>query len=162
MFTGNLNISKYEKNSSKYFKLLSYYLLFRNPTLREKTKYGDLLTIDLSYFTGQNDENVRYFRIFCLKPISDFEIMGNLFHFQFEKKIESNQSMKALDEELKETHVEILSRFYKLFEMIHQYAYDFKNYLDDLDDGRYIQNSIESVFLDMDGKQLLVSEFNLV
>ena len=66
--------------------------------------------------------------------------------------------MKALDEELKETHVEILSRFYKLFEMIHQYAYDFKNYLVDLDDGRYIQNSIESVFLDMDGKQLLVSE----
>ena len=158
MFTGDINISKCVQKSYKYFELLSYYLCFRNPTLREKTKYGDLLTIDLSYFTGQNDENVRYFRIFCLKPISDFEIMGNLFHFQFEKKIESNQSMKALDEELKETHVEILSRFYKLFEMIHQYAYDFKNYLDDLDDGRYIQNSIESVFLDMDGKQLLVSE----
>ena len=32
----------------------------------------------------------------------------------------------------------------------------------DLDDGRYIQNSIESVFLDMDGNQLLVSELNLV
>ena len=92
-----------------------------------------------------------------MKHISDFDLMDALFYFQFEKKIESNQAMKALDEELKETHVEILSRFYKLFEMIHQYAYDFKNYLSDLDDERYIQNSIESVFSDMDGKQLLVS-----
>ena len=49
----------------------------------------------------------------------------------------------------------MLSRFYKLFETVHGYAIDFKNYLNELEEGRYIQNSIETLFLDMDGKQLL-------
>ena len=60
-----------------------------------------------------------------------------------------------MDEELKVTHVEMLSRFYKLFETVHGYAIDFKNYLNELEEGRFIQNSIETLFLDMDGKQLL-------
>ena len=49
----------------------------------------------------------------------------------------------------------MLSRFYKLFETVHGYAIDFKNYLNELEEGRFIQNSIETLFLDMDGKQLL-------
>ena len=104
--------------------------VYKSPTVQEKSKYGELLSVDLSYFSGQNDET-------------------------FEKKIDGNQVLKGLDEELKETHVEILSRFYKLFETIHGYSIDFRNYLNDLDEGRFIQNSIETVFLDMDGKQLL-------
>ena len=65
-----------------------------------------------------------------------------------------------MDEELKVTHVEMLSRFYKLFETVHGYAIDFKSYLNELDEGRFIQNSIETLFLDMDGKQLLVRKFS--
>jgi hypothetical protein len=33
---------------------------------------------------------------------------------------------------------------------------DLLSYLQDLEDGRFIQSSLESVFLDEDGKQLLV------
>ena len=65
--------------------------------------------------------------------------------------------MKSADEELKESHVELLSRFYKLFESVHRYFIDLNSFLQDLDDGRFIQTSLESVFLDMDGKQLLVN-----
>ena len=78
------------------------------------------------------------------------------FSFQFEKKLEGNDALKSADEELKESHVELLSRFYKLFESVHRYFIDLNSYLQDLDDGRFIQTSLESVFLDMDGKQLLV------
>ena len=67
--------------------------------------------------------------------------------------------MKSADEELKESHVELLSRFYKLFESVHRYFIDLNSYLQDLDDGRFIQTSLESVFLDMDGKQLLVRNY---
>ena len=70
--------------------------------------------------------------------------------------MESNEALKNADEELKETHVELLARFYKLFESVHRYVTDLNGFLQDLDDGKFIQNSLESVFLDMDGKQLLV------
>ena len=104
--------------------------IYKDPSVQEKSKYGELLALDLSYFSGSNDEN-------------------------FEKNLEAKEALKSLDEELKETHVELLTRFYKLFENVHRYANDFIHYLNDLEEGRFIQNSLESVFLDSDGKQLL-------
>ena len=38
--------------------ILKTRFLFRNPTAQEKIKYGELLSLDLSYFSGQNDEFV--------------------------------------------------------------------------------------------------------
>ncbi len=64
--------------------------------------------------------------------------------------------MKSLDYELKDNHGELLSRFYKLFESVHRYVTDLQRYLKDLEEGQYIQISLESIFLDEDGKQLLV------
>ena len=110
------------------------------------------MTLDLSYFSGKNDELVSDFT-YSLEIYFDF--IHNL-SFQFEKKLEGNDALKSADEELKESHVELLSRFYKLFESVHRYFIDLNSYLQDLDDGRFIQTSLESVFLDMDGKQLLV------
>ena len=75
--------------------------------------------------------------------------------------MESKEALKSLDEELKETHVDLLTRFYKLFENIHRYANDFIHYLNELEEGRFIQNSLESVFLDSDGKQLLSEALHL-
>lgn len=104
--------------------------VYKNPNQQDKNKYGELLNLDLSYFSGQNDEH-------------------------FETKLESNEALKNADEELKETHVELLSRFYKLFESIHRYVTDLNAILQDLEEGRFIQNSLESIFLDVDGRQLL-------
>jgi WASH complex subunit strumpellin len=75
--------------------------------------------------------------------------------------LEGNDALKSADEELKESHVELLSRFYKLFESVHRYFIDLNSYLQDLEDGRFIQTSLESVFLDMDGKQLLCESLYL-
>ena len=72
--------------------------------------------------------------------------------------MEVNDNLRSADEELKESHVELLSRFYKLFESVHRYYIELNSFLQDLDDGRFIQTSLESVFQDMDGKQLLVSD----
>ena len=148
-------MSKY-KNLSFKSNFYPLFIWFRDPTQQERIKYGELLTLDLSYFSGKNDELVSDFTYIFFGDIFWFYNTIFLFTFQFEKKLEGNDALKSADEELKESHVELLSRFYKLFESVHRYFIDLNSYLQDLDDGRFIQTSLESVFLDMDGKQLLV------
>lgn len=109
-----------------------WFFQFRDPNPKDKLKYGELLNLDLSYFSGQNEE-------------------------VFQKRLETDENLKNCDEELKESHLEILSRFYKLFESIHRFVSDLNSFLQELDEGRFIQNSMETIFLDVDGRQLLVS-----
>ena len=52
--------------------------------------------------------------------------------------------------------MEILTRFYKVFESIHRYVTDLNKYLEDLEEGVYIQQTLENVLFNEDGKQLLV------
>lgn len=61
-----------------------------------------------------------------------------------------------MDKEIRENHLEILSRSYLAFESIHQYVSDLKYFVQELNDGMYIQQSVETVLQDEEGKQLLV------
>lgn len=72
-----------------------------------------------------------------------------------DSKIESNDVLRDLDEEFKCNHIEIIKRFYLAFESIHTYITDLNHYIDELEDGYYIHQSLENVFTDMEGKQLL-------
>ena len=67
-----------------------------------------------------------------------------------------------MDEELRTTYSEILSRFYLGFESVHKYITDLNSYVDELEDGTYIQQSIETVILNEEGKQLLVTYFGFI
>ena len=58
-----VEMSKY-KNSSFKSNFYPILIWFRDPTQQEKIKYGELLTLDLSYFSGKNDELVSYFYFF--------------------------------------------------------------------------------------------------
>lgn len=68
------------------------------------------------------------------------------------------QELQDRDEEFRENHLEIITRFYKAFESIHRYVIDLNRFLEDLEEGIYIQQTLENVLLNEDGKQLLVSE----
>ena len=68
------------------------------------------------------------------------------------------QELQDRDEEFRENHLEILTRFYKAFESIHRYVTDMNRFLEDLEEGVYIQQTLEDVLLNEDGKQLLVSK----
>lgn len=48
-----------------------------------------------------------------------------------------------LDQEFKENHLDILKRFYNLFESIYKFIHDFKRFLDDLEEGVFIQQTLE-------------------
>lgn len=69
--------------------------------------------------------------------------------------------LQDLDEELRINYSEILSRFYLGFESVHKYVTDLNSYVDELEDGAYIQQSVESVILNEEGKQLIVGYFIL-
>lgn len=66
------------------------------------------------------------------------------------------QELQDLDEEFRENYLETITRFYLAFESIHTYIMDLNHFIDDLDDGMFIQQSMESVFVDVEGKQLMV------
>ena len=50
---------------------------------------------------------------------------------------------------------DVIVRFFTLFESIYKYAKDFARCLEDLREGVYIQQTLEGVLLDEDGKQLI-------
>eukprot|EP00033_Pygsuia_biforma_P003414 GCRY01003741.1.p1 GENE.GCRY01003741.1~~GCRY01003741.1.p1 ORF type:complete len:199 (+),score=35.72 GCRY01003741.1:200-796(+) len=72
-----------------------------------------------------------------------------------EHRIETNEELSELDEDFRESHMEILTRFYKLFESILKYIHDLERFIDDLQEGVFIQMTVENVIANEDGKQLL-------
>lgn len=109
-----------------------------------------------------------------------------------ENTIDRNVALQDLDEDLKNSHFELLQRFYKLFDSIFVYANDLNKYdplsyiactcmrlsvsvlssrmflarasvasrgcrfLEDLDEGVYIYQTLDSLLANHNGKQLLV------
>lgn len=91
-----------------------------------------------------------------------------LFDFRYlksqellEHKIESSAELLDLDGEFKDNHMDILKRFYVLFESIYKYVKDFCQYVDDLEEGVFIQHTLEGILLNNDGKQLLAEALYL-
>ncbi|XP_061388167.1 WASH complex subunit homolog 5 [Musca vetustissima] len=70
-------------------------------------------------------------------------------------KIEQDPVLQDLDEEIRENYLEILTRFYLAFESTHQYAKDLQQFIDELNRCYYIQQTLETVLQDEEGKQLM-------
>nr|KAF6427016.1 WASH complex subunit 5 [Molossus molossus] len=101
--------------------------VFRLKDRADQQKYGDII-FDFSYFKGPE---------------------------LWESKLEAKPELQDLDEEFRENNIEIVTRFYLAFQSVHKYIVDLNRYLDDLNEGVYIQQTIETVLLNEDGKQLL-------
>ncbi|XP_012862013.1 WASH complex subunit 5 [Echinops telfairi] len=101
--------------------------VFRLKDRADQQKYGDII-FDFSYFKGP-----------------EF----------WESKLEAKPELQDLDEEFRENNIEIVTRFYLAFQSVHKYIVDLNRYLDDLNEGVYIQQTLETVLLNEDGKQLL-------
>ncbi|CAG9761136.1 unnamed protein product [Ceutorhynchus assimilis] len=101
--------------------------VYRLESKQDIQKYGDII-LDFSYLKTSEEQ---------------------------EKKIEKNETLRELDEEFRDNHIEIISRFYLLFESIHSYIIDLNHYIEELEEGVYIHQSLETVFQDLEGKQLL-------
>jgi len=58
--------------------------------------------------------------------------------------------------------LEIINQFFFLFENVYKYIHDLNYYLDEVEEGSYIQHTLETMFLTIEGKQLLVITFLLM
>ena len=74
---------------------------------------------------------------------------------EYEQKINDSVDLVDLDQEFQENHEEILERFYKLFESVWKYQADVAKYVDDVNNGFYIQHSLDNILQEIEGKQLL-------
>lgn len=105
-------------------------------------------------FTVPNNANNKYSEI-----IFDFKYLSNQVYF--DTIIQQKPELQTLDDEFKFNHLEILTRFYLAFESIHKYVTDLARFLEDLEEGIYIQQNIDSVLFNQDGKQLLAESVYL-
>ncbi|KAL2650279.1 hypothetical protein R1flu_018407 [Riccia fluitans] len=94
--------------------------------------------------------------------------VGFLFDFRYlkspeliEERIEASPDLLALDEEFREMYQQFLERTFYLFDGIVKYHSDVMHYLEDLQEGVYIESTIESVLVDEEGRQLLVEAVTL-
>uniref|UniRef100_A0A914WC89 WASH complex subunit strumpellin n=1 Tax=Plectus sambesii TaxID=2011161 RepID=A0A914WC89_9BILA len=81
----------------------------------------------------------------------------------FEAKLEQSQRLRDLDEELRETHIDLLIRYFLAFESVRSYVSDLNKYVEDLEDETFLQQNLESVLSvsNIEGKQLLTESLYL-
>ena len=53
--------------------------------------------------------------------------------------------------------MEIIRRFYLVFESMHQYVVDLKTFIQEVNEDIYIHQTLDGIFQDEEGKQMLVS-----
>lgn len=107
--------------------------VFRLETKVEQQKYGDVV-LDFTYFKAPEG---------------------------FNKKIEDTAVLADIDDEIRENHSSIIERIYAVFESIHRYVTDLNSFLQDLNEGTFIQRTLENVFTNEDGKQLMCEALHL-
>jgi hypothetical protein len=73
----------------------------------------------------------------------------------FNQQLNTSAELTDLDEEFFDAHAEVLGRFYVLFESIFTFMGDYNKFLRELEEGYFIQYTLEAVLLDVDGRQLL-------
>eukprot|EP00049_Salpingoeca_infusionum_P018780 m.358747 g.358747 ORF g.358747 m.358747 type:complete len:1177 (-) comp18266_c0_seq1:307-3837(-) len=134
-------------------------LLHRNEcgqTLLQLTSRGNAIVAELLrladyippvFYMRSRHEQEKYAAI-----IQDFRYFKNIE--KTDRLINSSPDLQDLDEEFKENHMEILTRFYTAFESVFTYITDLNKFLSDLDDGIFIYQTLEKVLADPDGKQL--------
>lgn len=87
---------------------------------------------------------------------SYFKISENV-----EKKIAADIKLQDLDDDLKENFLELIARFFLLFENIYQYIVDVNLFIEQLNSGVFIQQNMDVVLKDIEGKQLLCESLYL-
>ncbi|XP_017043328.1 WASH complex subunit homolog 5 [Drosophila ficusphila] len=106
--------------------------IYRLDNKADKAKYGEII-LDFSYFKVAEDH---------------------------EKRIEQSPELTELDDEAR-AQLPLITRFYLAFQSIHHYASDLRQYIEELNSGYYIQQTLETVLQEEEGRQLLCESLYL-
>ena len=77
--------------------------------------------------------------------IFDFSIFNLGKIDAFEQKLRANQDLFDRDEDFRENYIELIERFYSLFDSIYQYITDWKTFIDQVNKGKFVQYTIDTI-----------------
>ena len=77
--------------------------------------------------------------------IYDFSIFNQGKLDAFEEKLRTNQELFDKDEDFRENYIELIERFYSLFDSIYQYITDWKIFIGQVKNGKFIQHTIDTI-----------------
>lgn len=140
-------------NFFDYFRIMENVLELTslgNAIISELLKIAELVPEEFKI----SDANKKYNEI-----IMDFKFFSR--SEQIEKKIENDATQQELDEFIRDSYSDILIRFYLAFESVLEYANSLKNFIEDLNAGEIIQETLETVFQDPEGCQLICESLYL-
>lgn len=106
-------------------------------------------------FTGEDSQEAEKYK----DIIHDFTYLKK--QDQYDERIEKSERLLDLDDEFRENHIEILQRFYELFESIVRFHGDFLQFIRNIRDGMFLQYSFENLMNDTDGCQLIAEAIYL-
>ncbi|KAH8392056.1 hypothetical protein KR200_010392 [Drosophila serrata] len=126
--------------------------IYRLETKADRAKYGEIL-LDFSYFKGAEAHE---------KKIEESQVGFNRPNILVLNTISKSifQALTELDDEVR-SQLSLITRFYLAFQSIHHYATDLHQYIKELDSGYYIQQTLETVLQEDEGRQLLCESLYL-
>lgn len=74
---------------------------------------------------------------------------------EYEDEIQNNVELIELDENFRESYIDIIERFYQLYVSIFRYYQDFVRFIDNVRNGFFLEYTFESIILQRDGRQLM-------
>lgn len=69
------------------------------------------------------------------------------------------KALRELSDEICEQYGDLLCRFYNAYESIFKYVSDLNTFIDEVEEGIYIQQTLDTILLSEDGLQLMVSQY---
>ena len=77
--------------------------------------------------------------------IFDFSIFNYGKLDAFEAKLRTNQDLFDKDEDFRENNIELIERFYSLFDSIYQYITDWTTFTTQVKQGKFVQHTIDTI-----------------
>ncbi len=86
--------------------------------------------------------------------IFDFSIFNYGKLDAFETKLRTNQELFDKDEDFRENNIELIERFYSLFDSIYQYITDWTTFTTQVKQGKFVQHTIDTILTHKDLRPL--------
>ena len=82
------------------------------------------------------------------------------FQDQCNEKIQRDIDLIEIDEQFKESYLDLVERFYALFESIYQYYLEINEFIQRVHENAYIDFTMEAIMQEKEGKRLLIEAYS--
>ena len=75
------------------------------------------------------------------------------------ERIQSNIDLIEIDEQFRESYIDIIERFYILFESIHQYYLEINEFIDRVETNYFLDYNLEQIIIEKEGRRLMIEAY---